>query len=233
MGGLALRFNVGKQSVDDRRSEADVTSYTAALYGGKELPLGPGTLRFLLSGALTLHNVESDRKVRMGSHEQTLEASYGGRSIAGSFETAYRFAPTETLFLEPYASIGWRALHLDGFTEKGGNAALRNGGEDWNHALSTLGLRVATPLHERVEIEADLGWQHIYGETAPKSAFAFREGSDKFTVKGVAVNRDAAVLGLGIGVKLTDNVKIGLHYDGELGARGQSHAGRAVLEVRW
>jgi uncharacterized protein with beta-barrel porin domain len=67
----------------------------------------------------------------------------------------------------------------------------------------------------------------------PKSAFAFREGSDKFTVMGPAVNGDAAVLGLGIGLRLTDFVKIGLHYDGELGVRGQSHAGRASLEVSW
>jgi uncharacterized protein with beta-barrel porin domain len=50
---------------------------------------------------------------------------------------------------------------------------------------------------------------------------------------GPAVNGDAAVLGLGIGFRLTDFVKIGFHYDGELGGRGQSHAGRATLEVSW
>jgi uncharacterized protein with beta-barrel porin domain len=50
---------------------------------------------------------------------------------------------------------------------------------------------------------------------------------------GPAVNGDAAVLGLGIGLRLTDFVKIGFHYDGELGGRGQSHAGRATLEVSW
>jgi outer membrane autotransporter protein len=233
LGGLALRAHIGRQDVDGRRSQADVTSYTAALYGGKELLLGPGTLRFLLSGAFTLHDVESDRKVRIGSRDQTVEASYGGTSFLGSFETAYRFSPTDGLFLEPYVSVGLHGLHLDGCTESGGNAALRKRAEDWNHALSLIGLRVSTPLHERVSLDADLAWQHVYGSAMPKSALAFREGSDRFTVTGPAVNGDAAVIGLGMGVKLTDNVKIGLHYDGELGGRGQSHTGRASFEERW
>jgi outer membrane autotransporter protein len=233
LGGLAFRFNAGRQDAYGRHSQADVMSYTAALYGGKEFLLGPGTLRFLLSGAFTRHEVESARKAVIGSRDQTLEASYGGSSFIGSFETAYRFSPTDALFLEPYASVGWRNLHLQGFTERGGNAALRNGGEDWSHALSTLGLRASMPVNDSVTFNADLGWRRLYGRMTPKSAFAFREGSDKFTVEGAALNRDAAVLGLGIGVKLTDSVKIGLNYDGEVGIRGQSHGGRAVLEVRW
>jgi outer membrane autotransporter protein len=233
LGGLALRAHVGRQDVNSRRSQADVMSYTAALYGGRELLIGPGALRFLLSGAFTLHDVQSDRKVRIGSREQTLEASYGGTSFIGSFETAYRFSPTEMLFLEPYASVGLHGLRLDGFTESGGNAALRKRAESWNHALSLLGLRASVPLYESLSFDADLAWQHVYGSSVPKSAFAFREGSDKFTVMGPAVNGDAAVLGLGIGFRLTDFVKIGFHYDGELGGRGQSHAGRATLEVTW
>jgi outer membrane autotransporter protein len=137
------------------------------------------------------------------------------------------------LLLEPYASIGWRSLHLDAFTESGGNAALRNGGEGWSHAVSALGLRASVPLHDIVTFDADLGWQHIYGDATPKSAFAFREGSDRFTVWGAALNRDAVTLGLGAGLNLADNIKIGLNYDGELGVRGQSHGGRAVFEMRW
>jgi hypothetical protein len=34
-------------------------------------------------------------------------------------------------------------------------------------------------------------------------------------------------------MKLSDFVKIGLRYDGELGIRGQSHGGKAVFEVTW
>ncbi|MDR2055548.1 MAG: autotransporter domain-containing protein, partial [Desulfovibrio sp.] len=233
LGGLAFRFNAGHQDVDSRRSEADIKSYGAALYGGREFPLGPGVLRFLLSGAFTLHEVESERKIGIGSRDQTVEASYGGRSFLGSFETAYRVSPAGMFSLEPYASIGWHSLRLDGFAESGGNAALRGNEEDWNHAVSVLGLRLSTPLPGRFSIDADLGWRHVYGGIRPESSFAFREGSDRFSVKGAAMNRDAAVLGLGLGLKLTDNVSVGLRYDGETGARGQSHGGRAVFEVTW
>jgi uncharacterized protein with beta-barrel porin domain len=38
---------------------------------------------------------------------------------------------------------------------------------------------------------------------------------------------------LGIGIKLTGNAKLGLSYDGELGGKGRSHAGKVLLEVKW
>ncbi|MDR2744317.1 MAG: autotransporter outer membrane beta-barrel domain-containing protein [Desulfovibrio sp.] len=47
------------------------------------------------------------------------------------------------------------------------------------------------------------------------------------------MNRDAAVVGLGLGLKLTDNLSVGLQYNGELGAGGRSHGGRAVFELTW
>jgi outer membrane autotransporter protein len=141
--------------------------------------------------------------------------------------------PTERLFLEPYASLGLHSLRLNGFTEKGGNAALRKRKENWNHTVSLLGLRMVTPLTGRVTLETDLAWKHVYGSILPKSVFTFREGSDRFAIVGPALSRDAAVLGLGIGIKLTGNAKLGLSYDGELSGKGRSHAGKVLLEVRW
>jgi hypothetical protein len=58
---------------DDRRSEAEVISGTAALYGGKELPAGPGALRVLLAGAISRHDVESKRRVQTETQNQQLK----------------------------------------------------------------------------------------------------------------------------------------------------------------
>jgi autotransporter passenger strand-loop-strand repeat protein/autotransporter-associated beta strand protein len=233
LGGLAFRLHDGRQEVNSRRSEADLMSYAAALYGGRELLLDSGTLRFLLSGALTRHDVESTRKILIGTRDQKVKADYSGLSWQGAFETAYRFSPTERLLLEPYASVALHSLRLDGFTEKGGNAALRKRKETWNHTVSLLGLRMTTPLTGRVTLDTDLAWKHVYGSILPKSVFTFREGSDRFAIVGPSLNRNAAIVGLGVGIKLTDTAKLGLSYDGELSGKGRSHAGKVLLEVRW
>jgi autotransporter-associated beta strand protein len=228
--GLAFRFDAGRLEVNSRRSEAEITSGTAALYGGKEFPLGPGALRVFFSGAATLHDVDSERRIRFGGRK--LEARYGGRSFAGVFETAYRVSPTERFFVEPYASVAWHGLRLDGFTEKGSSTALRKGKDRWNRAVSTLGMRLSTPLGGDAEFDVDVAWRHLHGGVTPKSVFTV-EGSDRFTIWGADVSKDVAILGLGIGLKLTDNAKLRLRYDGELGTQGKSHAGQIVLEVKW
>jgi outer membrane autotransporter protein len=234
LAGLAFRFGTVKQDVNSRRSEADVISSTAALYGGREIPFDSGTLRVLLSGALTRHEVDSKRHVRIGPNDQKLEASYAGNTFTGAFETAYRLSPTEKLAVEPYASVAWHSLHLEDFKEKGGTAALKKKGETWNRATSTLGMRLSASPQARVTFDADIGWQHLYGSATPKSAFAFREGGNgKFFIRGADVNKDAAILGLSIGVKLAKDTKISLQYDGELGSQGQSHGGRLVFERKW
>jgi outer membrane autotransporter protein len=233
LAGLAFRFGTVKQDVNSRRSEADVISSTAALYGGREIPFDSGTLRVLLSGALTLHEVDSERHVRIGSNDQKLKTTYDGQSFVGAFETAYRMSPTEKLAVEPYASVAWHSLHLEDFKEKGGTAALKKKGETWNRATSTLGMRLSTSPQARVTFDADIGWQHLYGSATPKSAFAFRGGSGRFTTRGADVNKDAAILGLSVGVKVAKDAKISLQYDGELGSQGQSHGGQVVFEMKW
>jgi outer membrane autotransporter protein len=80
-----------------------------------------------------------------------------------------------------------------------------------------------------VTFDADLGWQHLYGDPTPKSVFAFDR--EKVTIRGADLNKDAAILGLSVGVKLSDKAKLNLKYDGELGAQSQSHEGQMVLEV--
>jgi outer membrane autotransporter protein len=197
------------------------------------MPVGNGTLRFLLSTALTRHDIESTRRILIGTRDQKVKANYSGTSWQSAFETAYRFPATERLFIEPYASVALHSLRLEGFTEKGGNAALRKRAETWNHPVSLLGLRMMTPLVGRITLDTDLAWKHVYGSTVPKSVFSFREGSDRFAIAGPGMNRNAAIVGLGIGINLTDNAQLHFNYDGELGSQGQNHTGRIVFEMKF
>ena len=133
--------------------------------------------------------------------------------------------------MEPYAALSWHSLHLDGFTEKGGSAALHKDRESWNHATSTLGMRLSTSPKERVSFGVDLGWKHLHGKATPKSAFTF-EGN-RFIVPGAAVSKDTAQLGLNVGVKIGDNSTIRFQYNGQQGNRMKSHEGQIVFEMKW
>ena len=58
-------------------------------------------------------------------------------------------------------------------------------------------------------------------------------GSDKFTITGANMNRDAALLALNLGMKLTPNTQLRLQYAGEWGKQEKNHGGSVVLEVKW
>jgi outer membrane autotransporter protein len=233
LGGLAFQYGYKDLEVSNRRSEADINSYTLGLYGGKEFLLGPGALRFVLSGAYARHEIDGTRKVRIGDRDQALESEYAADSLQGSLEGAYMLPIAETLSLEPFARIGLNSLHFEGFGESGGNAALKKGAKTWNHAVSAMGLRIALPADERVKFSTEFGWQHTYGNVTPSGTYAFREGGDSFTVQGAPLNRDEALIGLNLGLIISENVSFHLIYDGALGDRGQTHGGKAMLEVKW
>ncbi|MDR1280681.1 MAG: autotransporter outer membrane beta-barrel domain-containing protein, partial [Opitutaceae bacterium] len=233
LAGVAFRLGESRQEVkNDRNASADLTTGTAAFYVGKERILSDGTLRVLFSGAFSRHGVESKRKVRIGQNTQKLETTTAGTAVTAALETAYRLTPVEEVIVEPYAALTLTHLHMNGFKEKGGSAALNKKGDTWTPVTSTLGVRFSTPLQNHVSFDADIGWQHRYG-TTPKSVFTFNAGSAPFKIRGADLNRNAAILGLGVGVNLTDKARIGLRYDGELSTRGKSHQGQVVFEMKW
>jgi outer membrane autotransporter protein len=233
LGGLAFQYGYKKLKMDGRRSEADVKSFTLGLYGGREIPLGPGTLRLLLSGTYSHHDVESTRRVGIGGQDQTLSANYAANSIEGNLEAAFLFPVSESLSLEPFARVGLQRLRIGGFDETGGSAALTTGASTWNHAMGTAGLRLSLAATERVSFSADLGWQHVFGNLVPAATYAFREGGSGFSVHGAPMNRDEALVGLDLGVRVTEGASFHLGYNGAFGKRGQSHGGMAMIEVRW
>ena len=83
----------------------------------------------------------------------------------------------------------------------------------------------------RLNLEA--GWQHTFGKKDTESVLAFAEGSRPFAVRGVPLNRDEALAGLGLTFTITDNVSLSADYRGALGTRVQEHAGELSLTALW
>src|SRR5690606_41727809 len=107
--------------------------------------------------------------------------------------------------------------------------------EDSDLAFGTLGLRAATGFRiagMAAALHAAPGWRHAFGEVAQESTLAFA-GGDPFTVTGVPLARDAAVLDAGLALAIAPNASLGLSYRGQVGAGVRDHGLDASLQVRF
>lgn len=129
--------------------------------------------------------------------------------------------------------LGLSALTVDGFSESGGLAALSRGRENRANFDSMLGIRNNFNLYDRVFIESEVGWKHVFGQTRPEADHRFVTAGDYFSIRGVPVNRDALVVDLGGSLKLNENLSLTLNYNGDYGSRGQTHQGLAGVKVSW
>lgn len=127
--------------------------------------------------------------------------------------------------VEPYAGLAHVHVHGDAFQETG-NAGLRGESSGDDVTFSTLGMRLRQPFmlgNRSANVDAGIGWQHAFGDTAPDVTQSYVGGSD-FTVEAVPVNQDAIRLETGLSVDLSATSSVSLSYRGDLAdsARDQS-----------
>ncbi|WP_245436665.1 autotransporter outer membrane beta-barrel domain-containing protein [Mesorhizobium tamadayense] len=130
----------------------------------------------------------------------------------------------------PYVDV-----KADGFTEQGGAAALTSQGSNTDATFTTLGLRATTDLRLggiAATARGMIGWRHAFGDVTPTSTFAFA-GGDAFTIAGVPVARDGAVIEAGFDLPMSANASLGLSYAGQFGARTADNGAKAKLDVRF
>ena len=103
------------------------------------------------------------------------------------------------------------------YAETGGAAALTTNGSNDNVGYSTLGLRMAssTPLYgTTVTPRASFAWQYAFGDTTPDLSLAFAQSGVGFSVLGVPLARNSAVMEAGVDLKLSPSARLGISYVG-------------------
>lgn len=83
-----------------------------------------------------------------------------------------------------------------------------------------------TPTH----IRASGGWRRALGDRMPLAGVTF-EGSEPFSVRGLRVAKNAAVLEAGLGLDLSSRARLEVAYGGVISSTGQSHSGRATFSL--
>jgi len=233
--GGAVGYTGSHNSVDDVSSRMSVDSYTATVFGGKNFEAGPGHFRFMAGAAYTWHEIDSKRNIAIGSLNQRLESSYNASSTQVFTELGYKLPLGDAYAIEPFAGVAWNQVRTRDFQESGGTAALHGEGSTDDVTSTTLGLRGAMLIgtdDAPGRLTATLGWRHAMGDVKPAQKLAF-EGGSTFTVSGVPIARDAAVLGLGAEVSITRNTTAGVAYDAQFGGGNRQQAGMFKLMTRF
>lgn len=227
--GLLGGYSRSTFQVDDRHSSGASNNFHLGVYGGRQW----GDLAFRSGLAYTWHDVSTDRSVAVPCLSEHLEADYNAGTTQVFGELGYDIRRGQAAF-EPFANLAYVNLSTDGFSETGGAAALISHGDTTDATFTTLGLRIATDfeVNDGVKTTArgTVGWRHAFGDTTPLSSFAFADGN-AFTIAGVPIARDAAVLEVALDFRLAPAALIGVSYDGQFGDGVADNAVRARLDV--
>ena len=118
---------------------------------------------------------------------------------------------------EPFANLAYVNLSTNGFTERGGAAALTGNGATTDATFATLGLHASAAIDLggiSATARGMLGWRHAFGDVAPSTAMSFAGGSP-FSIAGVPIARNAAVVEAGTDFAIAPTATLGVSYSGQ------------------
>jgi outer membrane autotransporter protein len=170
-----------------------------------------------------------DRDAEFSGMSEHLTSDATGNTLTGFVEGAWKIQAGAGEY-EPYLNFAHVRLNTHGTTEAGGDAALRAFSENENVSFSTLGARGSWQFGETT-LHGGLGWRHAFGDTTPQRTLQFLAGGDAFTVYGVPVAQNAAVVNLGADWKLSSNVKLDASYNGQWGSSAKDQAAKLSLDI--
>lgn len=219
--GLAGGFTRTTWDVDGRLSSGSNDSIYAALYGSGSWD----GLNLRLGASYAWYDFDVSRTVTFPGFSARTHASYGGWTAQAFGELGYQFSLGGVL-LEPFVGASVMRLHMDGFQEEGGAAALTGYGRSYDLGTTTLGLRAAAKLglDLPLSVHGMVGWRHAYGDVNPSALLAFSGGVSAFNVAEIPIDRDALVAEAGLDWQINKDMTLGVSYSGQIGERAQDHA---------
>ncbi|MGX5804045.1 autotransporter outer membrane beta-barrel domain-containing protein [Bradyrhizobium sp. Arg314] len=228
--GLIGGYSHSSFHADARYSSGSSDNYHLGLYGGTNW----GAIAFRTGAAYSWNGISTKRSVAFNGFADQLSADRDAGTAQVFGELAYKMDANRFHF-EPFADLAYVSVHTDGFTEQGGAAALASAGSTTNATFTTLGLRASTEVAlggMSATARGMLGWRHAFGDVTPTSTFALA-GGDAFTIAGVPVARDSAVIEAGFDLQMSANATLGLSYVGQFGGHSTDNGAKANLNVRF
>ncbi len=232
--GLMAGYGHSSFDADDRFSSASVDTYTLGAYAGTVVEkVGAGDVGLRFGATHSWYNIDTGRSVSFAGFNAAEEASYDARALQLFGEAGYKMQAGRTSF-EPFANLAYVRLHTDGYDEDG-VAGLHSDSDNSDVTYTTLGLRAATDLTLggiASTLHATVGWQHAVGDTTPVANHAFT-GSDAFTVAGVPIAEDVALIEAGLNFQFSENASLAAGYKGQFGDGAVRNGFNASFKVKF
>ncbi|RZJ17857.1 MAG: autotransporter outer membrane beta-barrel domain-containing protein [Haliea sp.] len=217
MGGYS------QSDLDTRNASAKTDSYHLGVYGGTQWDAT--SLR--LGASYTWSTLDTKRSA--GFIGENLSADYDAGTTQLFGEVGHRI-DMGRYALEPFAGLAYVNVDADSYGESGGAAALNGGGNKEDVTFSTLGVRASTAMTETTRLRGTLGWRHAFGDRTASTTHTLA-GSPAFTVYGVPLAKDVAVIEAGVETQLQRNMTLGVSYAGQLGDGLKDHG--LKLSLGW
>ncbi|MEF9671653.1 autotransporter outer membrane beta-barrel domain-containing protein [Pseudomonas sp. PCH446] len=216
LGGKSLSKHKGD------RFEGDLDSWHFGTYAVHQS--GPLALR--LGAVHSQHYGKTQRNVEFGGYKDRLTGDYGANSQQVFGELGYNLG-SGSLSAEPFANLGYQRYSRKGYTEKGGEAALKADAHTQDNFSTTLGLRTASIkyMDNKMSLAPRLsaGWKHMYGAIDSTSTQTHQVTGNTYNTKGIAQDRDSLVVEAGLDLNLSARHSIGVAYNGEVGNNSRTH----------
>ena len=123
--------------------------------------------------------------------------------------------------LEPFAYLHYTDVSVDGFTEKGGPAALRVGSTDIDSLVSELGFSTVYAFSDSLQGDLRLAWEHEFENdgTAVPMSFVTAPGS-VFVSQTPSQSSNYGRIGLGLTKTMSDARSLSLQGNTLVGYEG-------------
>ena len=223
--GLAAGYT-GSQNTLDAIGSANVETGHVAAYGGWTV----GALNLRGGADYAFHTISTDRTIALPGFFDRAFSNYNGGTAQVFGEVGYGFA-LANLAVEPFAGAAWVRVHTDSGAERALLAGLNFAATNFEVGYSTIGIRAASlvPLQNGMVLipRASLAWQHSFGSLAASDALAFQAAPTvPFTISGVPIARDAALVEAGVDLALNMHATIGVSYTGQIAGNVQDHGAK-------
>ncbi|WP_332696431.1 autotransporter domain-containing protein [Bosea sp. (in: a-proteobacteria)] len=235
--GFAVSSAKANASLASGRGSAEADAFQAGLYGMARA----GAFSFGASAAYSWLDVEARRTVPVLGF-QPLSAKYGAHGFGVRAEAAWEALRFGGMTLSPTTAIQAQSIRTDAFRETAapgaaaGVAALAVNGRTSNAVRTELGLRLDADFRAGATYLTAFGsvaWAHYLERDMTMSASIAALPAASFVVEGARRDRDAALVGLGLDIRLTPAVSITARADGAFSANSGEIGGSAALRVRF
>jgi outer membrane autotransporter protein len=221
--GFVAGYMRSDLNVDARASSAGIDSVQLGGYASGRV----GAFNVRGGASYSLDSIDTSRTIVFPGFADKASARFHGNVGQVFGEVGYGMA-FGNVAVEPLAGLAYVHVRDGSFLESGGVAALSGSSANENTGYSFVGVRAATlvPLANGTMLipRGTLQWQHAFGDVVPTSALAFQGTGAAFSVAGIPIARDTALVEAGFDWRFAPQAKLGAFYQGELAAHAQTHA---------